>query len=580
MRSFAVLFCVFLGLTGCQSSPRTSPEWQAFEADFLKDLWSVYPQWAFSLGRKESAGTIKIPGRASWVEQKEFLMKHQQRLTTLNEKKMSAEDVTDFALVKSFIESTLWNLDVLKEYEWNASQYNLGGTLNGVLEAKNMSGSEKLQALQTKLEVVPAYYKAALEQLQNPTREHLTLAIKQNRSLAEHLEKGFLDQTLDLATTLEHKKELRQKIQKAAQAVRTYVSSLESLLKNNKKFRDFRLGEELYAQKFKYDLQSRFTAREIYEKAVAEKQKTHREMKALAQKLWPTYFAGKTPPAKDLEQVRLLILEISKKHTQVDQFVATVRAQIPQLWKFVESKKLIALDPKQPLVVRETPVYDRGFAGAGINAPGPFDQKRETFYEVTPLDGMSAEKKESYLREYNDYTLQILNIHEAIPGHYTQLVYSRRSPSLIKQILGSGTMIEGWAVYAERMMMEEGYNNQPEMGLMYHKWRLRVISNTLLDYSLHNLNMTRSQAMQLLVNEAFQEKAEAEEKWNRATYSQVQLASYFTGFTEIYEFREEMKKRMGDTFDLEKFHEDFLSYGSAPIQTIRSLMLTKLSRGN
>lgn len=579
MRGFVAILLLFVGLTACQSSLKSSHEWESFEADFLKDLWSVYPQWAFSLGRKESAGIIKIPGRASWVEQKEFLMKHQQRLTTLSEKKMSPEELTDYALVKSFIESTLWNLDVLKDYEWDASLYNLGSPLNGVLEAKNMTGSERLQALQSKLAVVPAYYKAALEQLQNPTREHLTLAIQQNRLLADHLEKSFLDQTLDLATTLEQKKELRLKIKNAAQAVRTYVSSLEYILKHNKKFRDFRLGEELYAKKFKYDLQSRFTAREIYEKALLEKQKTLREMTELAKKLWTTYFPGKLPPIKNLEEIHLLITEISKKHTQADQFVATVRAQIPQLWNFVESKKLLKLDPQQPLVVRETPVYERGFAGASVNAPGPFDETRETFYQVTPLDGMSPEKKESYLREYNDYTLQILNIHEAIPGHYTQLVYSRRSPSLIKQVLGSGTMIEGWAVYAERMMMEEGYNNKPEMWLMYHKWRLRVISNTILDYSIHNLNMSREQALQMLIKEAFQEKAEAEEKWNRATYSQVQLASYFTGFTEIYEFREELKKRMGSQFQLEKFHEDFLSYGSAPVQTIRSLMLAKIPKG-
>src|SRR5690606_744156 len=121
--------------------------------------------------------------------------------------------------------------------------------------------------------------------------------------------------------------------------------------------------------------------------------------------------------------------------------------------------------------------------------------------------------------------------HEAIPGHYTQLVYSNKSPSLIKSLLGNGAMIEGWAVYAELMMLEEGYNNSPEMWLMYNKWHLRVVCNTILDYSVHNLEMSKEEAMDLLMNQAFQEQAEADGKWKRATLSQVQLCSYFTGFT-------------------------------------------------
>jgi len=177
------------------------------------------------------------------------------------------------------------------------------------------------------------------------------------------------------------------------------------------------------------------------------------------------------------------------------------------------------------------------------------------------------------LREYNDYILQILNIHEAIPGHYTQLVYSNQSPSLIKAILGNGAMIEGWAVYTERMMLESGYKNSDEMWLMYYKWNLRTVCNTILDNSVHTRNMPKETAIGLLTKEAFQQMAEAEGKWRRVTLSQVQLCSYFTGYTEIYDFREELKKEQGTAFNLKQFHEKFLSYGSAPVKYIKELML-------
>jgi uncharacterized protein (DUF885 family) len=216
-----------------------------------------------------------------------------------------------------------------------------------------------------------------------------------------------------------------------------------------------------------------------------------------------------------------------------------------------------------------------GGAGASVSTPGPYDQKADTYYNVTPLDGYSKAQAESYLREYNNYTLQILNIHEAIPGHYTQLVYANKAPSIIKAVLGNGAMIEGWAVYSEIMMLENGYHNSPEMWLMYYKWNLRVTLNAILDYQVHALGISEKQAMEMLRREGFQEEAEAEGKWTRAKLSQVQLSSYFTGFTEIYDLREELKNKQGKNFDLKKFHEKFLSYGNAPVKYIREMMLAE-----
>ena len=250
-----------------------------------------------------------------------------------------------------------------------------------------------------------------------------------------------------------------------------------------------------------------------------------------------------------------------------------------ELAAFVNSKKLLYLDPTKPLVVRKTPSYMEGSgAGASISSPGPYDLHGNTYYNVSPLTNYSGDQAESYLREYNHYMLQILNIHEAIPGHYAQLVYANQSPSLIKSILGNGAMIEGWAVYSERMMLEEGYgNNEPELWLMYYKWHLRSVCNTILDYSVHVLDWPEKVAVKFLTDDAFQQPAEASGKWRRVKLTQVQLCSYFTGYSEIYDFREELKVKQGKDFDLKKFHEKFLSYGSAPVPYIRELMLEDLN---
>ncbi|HSW84768.1 MAG TPA: DUF885 family protein, partial [Usitatibacter sp.] len=198
-----------------------------------------------------------------------------------------------------------------------------------------------------------------------------------------------------------------------------------------------------------------------------------------------------------------------------------------------------------------------------------------TYYNVTPLDPSKAAANESFLREYNDWTLQILNIHEAVPGHYTQLVHANKSPSLVTAVFANGSMIEGWAVFGEKVMLDAGYgNNAPEMWLMWMKWNLRSVMNTILDYEIQTMNLDREAAMRYMTREAFQEETEAVEKWTRASRTQVQLTSYFNGYSEITALRDEMRAKQGSAFSVKGFNNKFLSYGNAPIRLIREVMVS------
>jgi uncharacterized protein (DUF885 family) len=129
-------------------------------------------------------------------------------------------------------------------------------------------------------------------------------------------------------------------------------------------------------------------------------------------------------------------------------------------------------------------------------------------------------------------------------------------------------------VYTEQMMLENGYgNNAPEMWLMWYKWNLRTVCNTILDYSVHVKDMSKEDALRLLTREAFQQTAEAEGKWKRVSVTSVQLTSYYTGYKEIIDLREAYKKQQGNAYTLKGFNEKFLSYGSAPVKYIRELMM-------
>lgn len=544
-----------------------------YKDGFVIDLWKINPGWASAVGYHKLDSLLIIPDTAEEKRQLDFANAQLDSLKKFNLENLSDNNKTDFQMMKNQLESTIFSIKELKSSEWNPSEFNVCGAFAELLNGKYASLEVRLHAFNAKLDNVPAYYEAAKKNIKNPTIEHTDLAIAQNLGGSSVFE-GDLNAALEkskLSTT--EKKEILDKAKIAKKAILDYANWLKTT--PNKKPRSFRLGSVLYAKKFNFDIQSSYTADEIYKIAVDHKKDLHDKMFILADKLWTKYKGNEPKPSNRLDLIKQVIDKISLQHTTPEKFQSEIEKQIPELTAYVTAKDLLYIDPSKPLVVRKEPAYMAGVAGASISAPGPYDKNANTYYNVGSMTGWTVENAESYLREYNDYILQILNIHEAIPGHYTQLVYSNQSPSIIKSILGNGAMVEGWAVYAEKMMLESGYKNSDEMWLMYYKWNLRTTCNTILDISVHTKNMSKQAALDLLTKEAFQQQAEADGKWKRVTLSQVQLCSYFTGYTEIYKLREELKKQEGNQFNLKKFHEKFLSFGSAPVKYIKKLMVSE-----
>jgi uncharacterized protein (DUF885 family) len=551
-----------------------------FKNDLIEEFWKLNPSYALYVGYYKYDDQLVIPNESANKATLEF---SQEKLAALREydvNQLNSNNAGDYYIIENQLESSIWYINEYKGGEWNPSRYNVAGAFGLILNTDYKSLDERLRTISTRLNNVPAYYQTAIQNIKVPTLEHTDLAIQQNKGALGVFEKSIPDKMAESSLTEDEKAELKLKLNSATTAINGYISWLESKRKSlvDGAAKDFRIGKALYEKKFKLDIVSEYSAKELYDRAVQSKQELHAEMIKITHQLWQKYFKDTEIPKDDLAAVKMMIDHLSVKHVTRDQFVNEVKRQIPLIEAFIKEHDLVDMDPSRPLVVRETPEYQRGFAGASVNAPGPYDATANTYYNVTPLDHYTEEQAESYLREYNHWILQILNIHEAVPGHYVQLVHANKSPSLIKSIFGNGAMIEGWAVYSERMMLEAGYaNNEPEMWLMYSKWNLRVVMNTILDYSIQVLGIDQQQGLDLLMNQAFQERTEAEGKWRRATLSQVQLTSYFNGYAEIYEFREEVKKKLGDRFNLKEFHNEFLSYGNAPVPIIKRLMRAKLN---
>jgi uncharacterized protein (DUF885 family) len=559
---------------------RPNLDFRQMSNQFLQALWYKDRDFSLSAGRYENAAKLTIPNAATREQQRQFINLWLAKVESYQPQQLRKNDATDWVLLKNYLQEQRWYLDNLRQYEWDPSQYNIAGPIDLILNTDYAPKVQRLRSLSQRLQAVPEYYAAAHQSIKQATAEHTALAVQQNSGALEVLQS--LENEAQTAKLSEKEKRVLQKrLQVAKQAVQAHGEWLNKLAQQIRTAapgdanapRSFRLGKEQYEQKFAFEIQSSLTAEQLYRQALQSKEALLTKMDGLADELWPKYMAGKTKPQERFQKIGMVIDRVSQEHVSPEQFVPEVKRQIPQLMDWVISHNLLSMDKDKPLEVRETPLYQRGVAGAGIEAPGPFRPQDRTYYNVDPLDKLTPEEAESQLREYNHWILQILNIHEAIPGHYTQLVYANRSPSLIKALFGNGAMVEGWAVYGELMMLESGYGgNTPEMWLMYCKWNLRTVTNTILDYRTHVLDLEEKDAMQLLMQEAFQTESEARGKWRRVQLTSVQLTSYYSGFSEILALREERKKALGERFDLKNFHETFLSYGSAPVRVIRELI--------
>ncbi|WP_247653002.1 DUF885 domain-containing protein [Ideonella aquatica] len=545
---------------------------------FIEALWRIDPDGAIYAGRYEGSGRLPVPDAAARAARLAFVTQWQQRLDAVSAQSLGVHQRTDLVQLRNKLDQDRFELEVLRQYSWDPSSYSVAGPIDLMLQTRFAPEPRRLRLLLQRIQGIPAYYQAAQQAIERPTREHTQLAIEQapgNLSVLDEL--GRAARASKALGAAEHR-QFEARLADAKAAVAGYVEFLRAQLRRMDAepgyARPFRLGADLYEPKFRLEIQSERSAAQTYEAALQAREQLLAQMTELARSLWPQWMGAASPPTDRLPLIGQVIERLSHRHVARAEFYPEIRRQIATLQAWVRQKDLISQDPRKPLVVRETPVYQRGVAGAGIDAPGPYRPQDRTYYNVTPLDDLSDEQAESTLREYNHWILQILNIHEAVPGHYTQLVHANRSRSLVKTLFGNGAMVEGWAVFSERMMLENGWGDQaPEMWLMWCKWNLRSVTNAILDYSVHVQGMTEAEGVDLLTRQAFQTRQEAREKWRRVTLTSVQLTSYFSGYNDIMALRAARQAQLGERFRVKDFNEQFLSYGNAPVSAIRALML-------
>ena len=342
---------------------------------------------------------------------------------------------------------------------------------------------------------------------------------------------------------------------------------------------EFRIGADLFDKKLAFTLQTPLTRQQIRERAERRLREVHNQMYDIAKEAYRAQYPYTDFPAEPSDAYKHAIIRACLEMAcselpERDGVVDAAKRSLELATTFTRENDIVTLPP-DPLEIIIMPEFKRGVSLAYCDSPGPLDAGQKTFYAVAPLpEDWTAEQVHSFLREYNFRSIHNLTVHEAMPGHFLQLAHSNRYPGVLRAVLSSGTFIEGWAEYTEWMMCEQGFlDGDPLMQLIVLKWYLRATTNAIIDQAIHVDGMTRDEAMRLMVESGFQEESEAAAKWTRAQLTSVQLSTYFVGYQEHTDLREEVEQKWGEKFNLKEYHDKVLSFGSPPVKYVRALLL-------
>jgi uncharacterized protein (DUF885 family) len=564
-------------LLSCASTPPVGKQEtadQRFEAltrGYFEQLLPMLPEFATTLGDHRFDARLTDYRPEATQRRRSLDEATLKALQQIPQAELSSANQVDSRILGHQLQYDIFSIDVLREREWNPVLYNFGQPIYVLIAREFAPLAERLQSVKGRLEGLPAAVAQAKFNLKNPPRIHTETAILQNKGAIQQLKvqlPELVNQVPSLKATFEP-----ERLQAIA-ALEDYARWLESDLLP-RSTGDFRLGPEKYSQKLRFALESDLSKEEILRQARADLVRTQDEIYQVALPLYRQYFPSKADavPSDRKRVVATVLGKLAEKHPTNETIVELAKTDLKTTTDFVRTKDLVAV-PDAPLKVVVMPEFRRGVAVAYCDSPGPLEKRGETFFVISPTPSdWSPARVESFFREYNDYMVQDLTIHESMPGHYLQLAHSNqfKAPTLIRAIFRSGLFAEGWAVYTERVMAEQGYGG-PGVRMQQLKMRLRMIINAMLDTQIHAGTMAEKEAMSLMMDEGFQEEGEAAGKWRRAALTSAQLPTYYVGNLEIERIARDYRQKHGPGVSQRQMHDAMLSFGTPAPKYVRELL--------
>lgn len=570
--------------TGAASAPASEADarFAALTKRWLDGTLKLSPISATYIGEHRYDGEVDDVSSTGRKARSEHAKGVLAELDAMDRTALNRANQVDASILANQLRFDLWDDEVQQSWAWDPLVYNsyAGNALYLLMAREFAPLPERLHSATSRMEKLPRLFEQARESLDRSRvpAVHAETVTKQNKGITSIVDSLIAPH----AETL--KKSDRSRLQKAMETARKAIADhqqwIEKTLTPGAKGK-FRIGAKLYDEKLAFALNSPMKRQEIRTRAEAALKNTRAEMYDIAKGVLKGKKDAPPAPRRPSEAQQQKVIEAAfalayAEHPTRDQVVAAAEKALAQATEFVRQKDLITL-PDAPVKIMLMPEFQQGVAVAYCDPPGPLDKGLSTFFTVSPIPkDWTDEQTESFLREYNSRAIHELTIHEAMPGHYVQLWHANRYPSIIRAVLYSGPFVEGWACYTEDMMAEQGYLDRDPLYLLAHlKLNVRAITNAIMDSAIHVDGMSREDAMQLMTVKGFQQEREAAGKWIRSNVSSSQLPTYFVGQEEHHALRDEAKKRWGGDFNLKRYHDTAVSFGSPPVRYVRALMFNE-----
>ncbi|MEM7430794.1 MAG: DUF885 domain-containing protein [Pseudomonadota bacterium] len=571
--------CLILSLASTAVADADSDAFDTLTQTYLNDVGTLSPVAATQTGDHTYDHLLDDVSDTARNATLDALLGYRAALADIDRESLSPALQVDYELLSNQVEFDIWTLGELEPWAWNPMYYvSISGNSIYTLVARNFAPlEERLNNAAARMQQMPRFFEQARASLvpERVPKVYAETAVKQNRGLVSII-KYMIEPELGSVSAATRDNVLAS-IDIAKAAVEEHQAWLENELLPRASA-EFRVGASVYDRKLAFALNSDLGRKEIRARAESEYERVRNEMyeisKGVYKELHPyTAFPDRPDEAYKQTIIRAALEQAYQNLPPEDGIVDLARKQLAAATAFVIERNLVTM-PQEPVEIIVMPEFRRGFSFAYLDPPGPLDSDQPAFYAVSPLpSAWNKTQIRSFLREYNVYSMEDLTIHEGVPGHYLQLALSNRYPSTLRAVLYSGSFVEGWAVYAEQFMIEEGYlDYDPLMRLINLKWYLRAITNAIIDSAIHVDGMTEDEAMHLMIEGGFQEEREAAGKWTRAQLSFGQLSTYFVGYQEHIELRADVEAAWDDEFTLRRYHDQVLSYGSPPVRFVRALM--------
>ncbi|MGC4809298.1 DUF885 domain-containing protein [Micromonospora sp. DT228] len=481
-------------------------------------------------------------------------------LSELDPDSLDVDAQVDHALLSSFVDRELFELTEIRSHEWDPLVHNPGPLLHALLARPFAPADVRLTSLAGRLAAVPDALATARATLRDMPRIHAETAVGQFTGTAALIRDELPALLAQAPSTLDR---VEPAATAAIAALEEFVAWLRAgLAAEAAPGRDPRLGRRRWEARLWHTLDTELSAAEIQRRAWANLDRVTAEIREAAVEL----VGG---PADDAAVRRALDL-LAAEHPNDGTIVDLAGVTLDEATDFVRAHDLVTL-VEDRCVIQEMPEFARGVAVAYCDSPGPLETASvPTFYCIAPTPSdWSAQRVESFYREYNDHMIRNLTVHEAMPGHFLQLAHARRyvGATRVRALAESGPFIEGWAVYAEEVMTGLGFGGLP-VRLQQLKMQLRMTINALLDQLVHAEDLPEAEAMALMTERGFQEEGEAAGKWRRALLTSTQLSTYFVGYSEVAE----IAAARPDGVSVRDWHDAMLAHDCPPPRHLRTLL--------